>query len=138
MRRVFADTLYWVASILPGDPWHDAALRAVVALRYDTHILTTQEVLTEVLSICAGRSEFLRQEAANTVRAILATAQVTVLPQSSESFLAGLDLYERRKDKQYSLVDCISMNSMREHGITDVLTNDHHFTQEGFSVLIHR
>jgi hypothetical protein len=28
------------------------------------------------------------------------------------------------------------MNTMRQMGITDVLTNDHHFTQEGFTVLI--
>lgn len=30
------------------------------------------------------------------------------------------------------------MSAMRVNGITDVLTNDHHFTQEGFNVLIRR
>lgn len=47
-----------------------------------------------------------------------------------------LQLYESRPDRTYSLVDCISMNAMREEGITDALTNDHHFTQEGFTILI--
>jgi predicted nucleic acid-binding protein len=39
-------------------------------------------------------------------------------------------------DKAYSLTDCISMNAMRERGLTDILTNDHHFTQEGFHILL--
>ena len=138
MRWVFADTLYWIASILPGDPWHGPALRAAAALSKETPILTTQEVLIEVLSACAGRGEFLRQSAATTVRRILDNVHVTVLPQSSQSFLSGLELYEHRQDKGYSLVDCISMNAMRENNITDILTNDHHFGQEGFNVLIHK
>jgi len=49
-----------------------------------------------------------------------------------------LELYARRLDKEYSLTDCISMNVMRDEGITDILTNDHHFTQEGFTILIYR
>ena len=44
----------------------------------------------------------------------------------------------RRTDKDYSLIDCISMNACRQEGITEVLTNDHHFSQEGFTVLITR
>ena len=31
MTQVFADTLYWVASITPGDPWYAPTLLAVVA-----------------------------------------------------------------------------------------------------------
>jgi len=27
------------------------------------------------------------------------------------------------------------MQTMRREGLTEVLTNDHHFTQEGFSIL---
>ncbi len=44
-------------------------------------------------------------------------------------------MYEARSDKGYSLTDCRSMNALRDLGISDVLTNDHHFTQEGFSIL---
>ena len=54
----------------------------------------------------------------------------------SESFLAGLRLYELRNDKGYSLVDCISMTTMRRQRISEVLTNDHHFIQEGFKVVL--
>ena len=49
--------------------------------------------------------------------------------------MRALDLYSQRPDKEYSLVDCMSMVLMRERGITHVLTNDHHFRQEGFTVV---
>ena len=52
-----------------------------------------------------------------------------------ESFLAGLALYKARADKGYSLTDCISMTAMRERNITEVLTHDRHFAQEGFTLL---
>ena len=35
----------------------------------------------------------------------------------------------------YSLVDCISMQTMRQQGLTEALTNDRHFEQEGFRAL---
>jgi predicted nucleic acid-binding protein len=49
-----------------------------------------------------------------------------------------LDRYERRPDKSYSLTDCISMVVMEEEGINEVLSNDHHFEQEGFTILFKR
>ena len=49
MKQVFADTLYWVASITPGDPWHAPTLRAVAALG-PVHLVMTEEVLVEFLS----------------------------------------------------------------------------------------
>lgn len=54
---------------------------------------------------------------------------------SRETFLAGLKLYHARPDKGYSLTDCISMETMRREGLTDVLTNDRHSEQEGFRAL---
>ena len=70
------------------------------------------------------------------VRAILSNPNVKVVPQSRDSFLRGLELYEQRGDKEYSLTDCISMNAMRSEAITDALTNDRHFEQEGFTILM--
>jgi predicted nucleic acid-binding protein len=82
-----------------------------------------------------NKGQHLRQEAATTTRNLLERPNVTVIPQDHMLLLEGLDLYERRPDKEYSLTDCISMQVMRRDGITEVLTNDHHFAQEGFRVL---
>ena len=48
----------------------------------------------------------------------------------------AIDLYEQRPDKTYSLTDCISMIICRDRGITDVLTSDKDFEQEGFTRLL--
>ena len=137
MKRVFADTFYWLAVANPADQWHDAATEATDRLGF-LHLVTTDEVLTEFLAGMAGMGDYHRRRAVHIVRDILADDEVTVLPQTRESFLAGLDLYEQRADKGYSLTDCISMNACRAEGIPDVLTNDHHFSQDGFTILIHR
>ena len=93
-------------------------------------------MLTELLDGLAQRGTHLREAAAGAVRRILNDRRVTVDPQSRESFLAGLRLYEQRNDKGYSLEDCISMTSMRRQRISEVLTNDYHFIQEGFKVVL--
>jgi uncharacterized protein len=75
-----------------------------------------------------------RATAAAVVRKALMRPSVQVLPQTSADFHAALAMYEDRFDKQYSLTDCRSMVAMKSLGLTDVLTNDHHFTQEGFAI----
>lgn len=135
MRLVFADTLYWGAVLHPLDQYRTQVIRAREALG-DVGLVTTDEVLTELLDGLAQRGSHLREAASRAVRTILNDRRVTVHPQSRESFLAGLRLYEQRDDKGYSLVDCISMTTMRRQGISEVLTNDRHFMQEGFQILL--
>jgi predicted nucleic acid-binding protein len=69
------------------------------------------------------------------VRGILGDPLTQVLPQTSADFAAALTLYEARPDKAYSLTDCRSMVALRALGVSDVLTNDHDFTQEGFTIM---
>ena len=69
------------------------------------------------------------------MEALLTSPVIQVIPQSRESFRAGRQLYGARPDKRYSLVDCISMETMRKEGFREVLTNDRHFEQEGFRPL---
>lgn len=135
MKTVFADALYWVALARPNDPWKQAAKQAKERLG-KTLLLTTDEVLAEFLAALSGGGEHVRRQAVRMVRAVLNNPNVEVVPQTRQTFLDGVDLYEGRLDKEYSLTDCISMNTMRARAVTEVLTNDHHFAQEGFGVLI--
>ncbi|MBI3091387.1 MAG: type II toxin-antitoxin system VapC family toxin [Candidatus Tectomicrobia bacterium] len=135
MRTVFVDTLYWVARVRPCDPWGEAARLAKSSLGA-VRLLTTDEVLTEFLTALSRGGEHLRRQAVRMVRSILDDPNVQVTPQSRNSFLRGIELYEQRPDKEYSLTDCISMSTMRSLSVAEVLTNDTHFNQEGFRVLI--
>jgi len=135
MKTVFADSLYWTAIVRPGDQW-GALAKAARASLGEAIVVTTDEVLTEFLATLSRGGPQLRKAAVRMVRAILGNPNIRVMPQARDGFLAGLEKYEARQDKEYSLTDCISMNVMAGQGISDVLTNDHHFEQEGFVVLI--
>ena len=100
-----------------------------------TRVITTDEVLTEFLNALSGAGPAGRAYAAATVHDVRNDPQVDVLPQTRADFDAALALYEARPDKGYSLTDCRSMVALRALGLTEVLTNDHHFTQEGFAIL---
>ena len=133
MKQVFVDTLYWIAIFLPGDPWASTARTVDIS---GASLVTTEEVLSEFLTAVSAQAERTRRLACRLVREILTDPAIEVVVQSHESFLAGLELYERRPDKDYSLPDCISMNVMRRKGIREILTNDRHFSQEGFVRLL--
>src|SRR5690242_3954367 len=130
----FADAFYWIASTHAKDHWH-ARVLAWGRSHPTARLVTTEEVLTEVLNWFAAAGPSSRKLAALAVRNVLADPVIQVLPQTTADFHAALALYESRPDKDYSLVDCRSMNAMRDLGVSEVLTNDHHFAQEGFIVL---
>lgn len=135
MSTIFADTSYWVARLNPRDKWHHIAAGADLPSG-ETRLVTTQECLNELLAMFRRRGAGLRRAAARLVRELIEGDLVQVIPQSNDSFMAGLTLYEARLDKDYSLTDCISMWVMREHGIRQALTTDHHFEQEGFTMML--
>ncbi len=137
MKAVFVDTHYWIAITRPGDQWHESAKAAREALG-PVLLVTTDEVLTEYLAALSHGGEMLRKLAVEMVVAINKNANVRVVAQSRDTFLRALHRYGERLDKDYSLTDCSSMNAMESEGITDALTNDHHFEQEGFVILIRR
>lgn len=134
MPRAFADTFHWIALEAYREPWH-AQARALTRRHEGDGLVTTEEVLVEFLAWFSGAGAYWRQRAARQVQTILSNPQIEVVQQSHSSFVVGLALYERRLDKEYSLVDCVGMAVMRQYGLTEVLTRDRHFAQEGFTLL---
>ena len=133
MTRFLADTWFFIAHVYRGDADHGHAMNIWRRIDHG-RIVTHDGVLAEYLTYFAEFGPMLRQKAAQGVRN-LALLRIQIVPQDRELFLKALALYEQRLDKGYSLADCMSMVVMRDHGITHVLTNDHHFRQEGFPVL---
>ena len=133
MNLIFIDTFYLIALAHPRDQWHEKAKAAGNSIGRALQ-LTTESVLTEFLNFFCTSGPHMRQAAVEMVDTVSQIARV--LPQNHELFLSGLDLYKKRQDKGYSLTDCMSMAVMWDYGITDVLSHDKHFTQEGFRILI--
>lgn len=133
MTRFLADTWFFIAHVHRRDPDHDRAERMWRTIDH-ARVVTHDGVLAEYLTFFAEFGPMMRDKASRGVRN-LSLLRVEVVPQDRKLFLKALALYEQRLDKAYSFADCMSMVVMREQGITHVLTNDHHFRQEGFTVV---
>ena len=136
MRRVFLDTFYLMALLLPYDQWHAMAIEWETRIHDSIHFVTTHEILTEFLASVVAAGAYFRGRAVGTIEQMRRDPRVTIIPPSLDLFDRGLERYRRRPDKEYSLTDCISMVVMEDEGITEALTHDHHFEQEGFVILI--
>lgn len=135
MSAVFVDASYFIAQFRPGDQWEAVAQDARSRLG-EVELVTTDEILTEFLTGISKGGAAIRERAQAAVQEILRSGNIRVIPQSRPSFLDGLNRFGRRLDKGYSLQDCIAMNVMESEGITQVLTSDHNFEQEGFTILM--
>lgn len=84
-------------------------------------------------ALAAPESRFL---ASQLIRRVQSDPAIDLMPVTHDLFEHGLELYESRPDKRWSLTDSISMSAMHERGLTDVLTGDRHFEQGGFRALL--
>ncbi|NCR40477.1 MAG: type II toxin-antitoxin system VapC family toxin [Microcystis aeruginosa W13-11] len=134
MKQIFADTFYWVALINPQDNWHQRAREVTSSLK-NVELVTTDEVLVELLNFMSVRGANRKRRTVEFIDDLLQNPRLQVIPQNQESFLQCFELYRRRPDKEYSLTDCISMTVMQRLKISQVLTHDNHFQQEGFIIL---
>lgn len=135
MRTVFIDTLYWVAVINPKDQWHPKAAQVKATLGSFRGV-TTESILIEVANFFSAFGAEARETVAGVIRDILDDPEIETVSHTREALLSGLLLYAARLDKRYSLTDCLSMNVMRERSLTEILTHDSHFAQEGFDILL--
>lgn len=132
MKRLFADTSYYLALLNPRDALHEAAQRIAGISTNPT--LTTVWVLTEVAD-AFSRSD-RREEVAEFIIHLMNDVDIRIAPLSQTLFDAGLELYSRRPDKAWSLTDCISFVVMDEYEVKEALTADRHFEQAGFKALL--
>jgi predicted nucleic acid-binding protein len=135
MKRIFADTSYWIALLNPHDELHARAVAAAQSYSND-QMVTSEMVLVEFLNGFCDRGPRLRAAASKAVKTLLSSPNVTVVPQASDQFEGALRRFEERIDKHWSLTDCASFLIMEAEGIESALTHDRHFTQAGFHALM--
>ena len=97
-------------------------------------VVTTAWVVTEVAdALTAGRH---RAAVSRMLATLSADPTAELVGATDELFHKGVQLYDSRPDKEWSLTDCISFVVMQEKGLTEALTGDHHFEQAGFVALL--
>jgi uncharacterized protein len=132
MKRVFCDASHFVALLSVRDRWHSRAIE--LNRQRPGPLVTTEWIMTEVgdaFSLPTSRPKFIR-----LLELLRQQPDAEIVPASTDLFQRGVEFFARRPDKEWSLTDCISFVVMRDQGITDALSNDHHFEQAGFRILL--
>jgi len=132
MTKYLADSWYFIALLDRFDNHRRSAMRLAERVR-PPMIVTHYGVIHEVLAFFSAQGAFARAKAVEWARRTMRDA--SPVPIDDRLMRSALDLYAARPDKEYSLVDCISMVLMKSLGVEHVVTNDHHFAQEGFVVI---
>lgn len=125
---VFVDTYALIAWLNPRDDAHAAVCEFLDG--YRGRLVTTEWVLMEVADALAGGKT--RDQVVEFLRTIRSDPGYDVVDFDSNTYDAGFDLFSSRRDKEWSLTDCISFAVMKERRLTDALTGDKHFTQAGY------
>ena len=92
-------------------------------------------VLAELVALCQAR-RVNRSAMLAFVAEITDDPEFTMVWVGEAEHRAAMALLQTRQDKSYSLCDAVSFVLMRQRGVTDSLTTDRHFEQEGFVRLL--
>ena len=98
-------------------------------------MLVTDYVLAEFVPLCHVRG-LNRTRTLDFVEAILTSPLIETVWTTETHYLHALALLKLRKDKSYSICDAVSFRLMAERGLTEALTTDKRFEQEGFIRLL--
>ena len=132
MIAVFADTSFYLALLSADDEYHDRAVQLSMEMRRPV-------VLTEFVLLETGNSlssVHQRRLFVDLAPHLPADPAVRIVPASSDLLQLGYELFRRREDKSWSLTDCTSFVVMKEQGVREAITADHHFEQAGFVALL--
>jgi len=115
-----------------GDSRNDEAVRLVSSAPV---LLTHNYVLAEFVPLCHVR-RLNRVRSLGFLARLQDNPRVTIVWVDQSLHHTALAFLRARPDKTYSLCDAVSFILMRRQGITEALTTDEHFDQEGFARLL--
>ena len=131
ISQAFLDTGIVIALINERDQYHQQALD--LADIYEQYLLVITDAV--FLEIANALSRNYKQEAIQVIEELNSSENVEVVRLTPELFERAFDLYKKRQDKSWGLVDCLSFIIMQDQNINFALSFDQHFIQAGFQLL---
>lgn len=131
---IFVDSGYLVALAERKDSLHARAI--AWAQRVREPLVVTEYVFWETFNALSAPVD--RPKGHKLLSDYVSSPAHEFLNASRELFQAGISLHRARRDKAWSLTDCISFHVMQERGISQALAYDEHFEQAGFEALLRR
>ncbi len=130
---VFVDTSGWAYLADRHDPFHQrvhSAYRRILAAK--RRLVTTNCVIAELIPLLDSRTRITRPQILAFVDSLKAAPFLDITHVDVALDAAAWGLLKARRDKEWSLVDAASVVVMRQLGLSEALTTDHHFAQAGF------
>jgi len=126
------DTSGLLCLLSKDEPEH---AEAVSCYKAGTSRFVHNYILAEFIPLARVRG-VSRIESLEFSRRMQNDRRVAMVWVTQETHQTAMDLLFKRMDKAYSLCDAVSFVLMRERGMTEALTTDRHFEQEGFTRLL--
>jgi uncharacterized protein len=131
----FIDTGYLIALFSPNDAHHAQALALQAQVqREQRRLLTTGAVVFEVGA--AFSKVAYRAVGQAIMHTLMHDSLIETVPITPALRNKAMAVFAQHQDKDWSLCDCASFALMRERGLTQALSTDHHFGQAGFTALL--
>jgi hypothetical protein len=134
-KAVFLDTSAWLALTNKSDTFHAKAKKArSKLLKAKSKCYVTDYVIVEVAN-SLSRNPW-RAASIQLINSIHSSDNIEIIRIDQDIYDEAWNLYSSRKDKEWGLTDCTSFVVMKRYAIGDAFTNDHHFEQAGFNLLL--
>src|SRR5438094_248438 len=104
MTIAFADTFYFLALLDSREERHQQATEA--SRNPELRLVTTEWVLAEFGDAYCHPQD--RPDFVALYRSLVNHPRVKIIPAGTRLFQRGVDFFEQRRDKEWSLTDCLS------------------------------
>lgn len=134
---ILVDTSGWMEFVVLNAPNHQICRQIIErAIAEKARLITTTYVLSELVPLLSSRTRLTRPQVLDVTASLALMSEVEIVHITPELHQSAFDLLRSRPDKNWSWVDAASFVVMKERGLTQALTTDHHFDQAGFERLI--
>src|SRR3990172_538844 len=134
-KSVFVDSFAWIAAINKSDNYHDVTLRIIAdLLGKNSKLFTTNYVIIETIN-ALSKKEY-RNTVVEFIHKLEKSPSVEIIGITEDTYSNAWKLYQERMDKDWGITDCTSFEVMRMFNIKRAFTNDKHFEQAGFSLMV--
>lgn len=137
MPAIFVDTAGWGHLVDPTQEFHSQAASLYrEGRRQGSRFVTTNYILTELVALLTSPVRVPRAKIIGFISGLKSSPYVDIVHVDAMLDSQAWQLLVERSDKEWSLVDCASFVVMRQAGLAEALTTDHHFEQAGFVRLL--
>jgi predicted nucleic acid-binding protein len=131
--ELFVDSSGWIALYDGQDQFHTVAKAALRSLRsYHLRLVTTDYVFDEAITFILNRT--YHAAAVQFGRWLLNANNIELIRVDETVWQTAWKMFQRYHDKEWAFTDCTSFVLMRQLGLYQAFTFDHHFAQAGFQL----